>query len=415
MDFKKIIGKSAALLVLSAYFVTSASAAESTESLKKDAAEQLTILQEKQDQKQELEQQIETAANELQGIQSSIASLETEIKEVEAQIVEVKEKINENKDEIVALEESMYARQSLIEERLVAMQQNSRDNVFIDILLNSESIVDMIQKAHSVFVLFGADRDILDTQQADLNQLEEMKAEIEKNEQTLETRQQELASKEANLGALEESQKSALQEVQSKYNTVSSEIELTMAEQTKIEAKIVALETAAKEAALVQAAAEAEKAKAIAVEAKAEAKVTTEEVVKVEETEANDSKVKAEETAKTESSTNSSSSSSQSESKESSQEGSVIYVTSTAYTPAESTTGKTATGFDVWANPNARIIAVDPSVIPLGTKVWVEGYGNAIAADTGGAIVGYKIDVLLPTVGEALNWGRRTVKVIIQS
>lgn len=414
MDFKKIIGKSAALLVLSAYFVTSASAAESTESLKKDAAEQLTILQEKQDQKQELEQQIETAANELQGIQSSIASLETEIKEVEAQIVEVKEKINENKDGIVALEESMYARQSLIEERLVAMQQNSKDNVFIDILLNSESIVDMIQKAHSVFVLFGADRDILDTQQADLNQLEEMKAEIEKNEQTLEIRQQELASKEANLGALEESQKSALQEVQSKYDTVSSEIELTMAEQTKIEAKIVALETAAKEAALVQAAAEAEKAKAIAVEAKAEAKVTTEEVVKVEKTEANDSKVKAEETAKTES-TNSSSSSSQSESKESSQEGSVIYVTSTAYTPAESTTGKTATGFDVWANPNARIIAVDPSVIPLGTKVWVEGYGNAIAADTGGAIVGYKIDVLLPTVGEALNWGRRTVKVIIQS
>ena len=43
-----------------------------------------------------------------------------------------------------------------------------------------------------------------------------------------------------------------------------------------------------------------------------------------------------------------------------------------------------------------KLIAVDPSVIPLGSKVWVEGYGVAIAGDTGGAIKGNKIDVLMP-------------------
>ena len=42
-----------------------------------------------------------------------------------------------------------------------------------------------------------------------------------------------------------------------------------------------------------------------------------------------------------------------------------------------------------------KLIAVDPSVIPLGSRVWVEGYGEAIAADTGGAIKGHKIDVLM--------------------
>ena len=41
-----------------------------------------------------------------------------------------------------------------------------------------------------------------------------------------------------------------------------------------------------------------------------------------------------------------------------------------------------------------KVIAVDPSVIPLGTKVWVEGYGYAVAGDTGGAIKGNKIDVI---------------------
>ena len=57
-----------------------------------------------------------------------------------------------------------------------------------------------------------------------------------------------------------------------------------------------------------------------------------------------------------------------------------------------------------------KLIAVDPSVIPLGTKVWVEGYGEAIAGDTGGAIKGHKIDVLMSSGDQARAWGRKTVK-----
>ena len=50
-------------------------------------------------------------------------------------------------------------------------------------------------------------------------------------------------------------------------------------------------------------------------------------------------------------------------------------------------------------------------MIPLGTKVWVEGYGEAIAADTGGAIKGNKIDIFMPEKSDAINWGRKTVTV----
>jgi 3D (Asp-Asp-Asp) domain-containing protein len=60
-----------------------------------------------------------------------------------------------------------------------------------------------------------------------------------------------------------------------------------------------------------------------------------------------------------------------------------------------------------------KLIAVDPGVIPLGSKVWVEGYGVAIAGDTGGAIIGHKIDVLMPNSAKARQWGRKTVKIII--
>ncbi|UZN00889.1 3D domain-containing protein [Lysinibacillus sp. MHQ-1] len=53
------------------------------------------------------------------------------------------------------------------------------------------------------------------------------------------------------------------------------------------------------------------------------------------------------------------------------------------------------------------MVAVDPSVIKLGSKVWVEGYGTAIAGDTGGAIKGNKIDILVQTDAQARNWGRK--------
>ena len=89
-------------------------------------------------------------------------------------------------------------------------------------------------------------------------------------------------------------------------------------------------------------------------------------------------------------------------------------VTATAYTAyCEGCSGVTAAGIDLKANPDAKVIAVDPSVIPLGTKVYVEGYGYATAADTGGAIKGNKIDVFIPTQSAALSWGKRQVEIQI--
>jgi uncharacterized protein YabE (DUF348 family) len=97
-----------------------------------------------------------------------------------------------------------------------------------------------------------------------------------------------------------------------------------------------------------------------------------------------------------------------------SESGKEIYVTSTAYTASCSgCSGTTATGINLHANPNAKVVAVDPSVIPLGTKVYVEGYGYAVAADTGGAIKGNKIDVFFPSKQSAYQWGRRTVKITV--
>ena len=82
-----------------------------------------------------------------------------------------------------------------------------------------------------------------------------------------------------------------------------------------------------------------------------------------------------------------------------------LTVTSTGY----AIRGRTASGLPTgWG-----IVAVDPSVIPLGTRMTIPGYGEGVAADTGGAVRGATIDLWFPTVAQARAWGRRTVTITL--
>ncbi|UOQ84074.1 peptidoglycan-binding protein [Gracilibacillus salinarum] len=94
--------------------------------------------------------------------------------------------------------------------------------------------------------------------------------------------------------------------------------------------------------------------------------------------------------------------------------GKTLTVESTAYTAScDGCSGVTRMGLDLNKYSDAKVIAVDPSVIPLGSIVKVEGYGVAIAADIGSAINGNKIDVFIPNPDDAMQWGRKDVSVTI--
>jgi 3D (Asp-Asp-Asp) domain-containing protein len=71
--------------------------------------------------------------------------------------------------------------------------------------------------------------------------------------------------------------------------------------------------------------------------------------------------------------------------------------------------GSTATG----APTGPGVVAVDPGVIPLGTRMTIPGYGEGVAADTGGAVRGASIDLWFPTLAQARAWGRRTVTITL--
>jgi 3D (Asp-Asp-Asp) domain-containing protein/peptidoglycan hydrolase CwlO-like protein len=85
--------------------------------------------------------------------------------------------------------------------------------------------------------------------------------------------------------------------------------------------------------------------------------------------------------------------------------GRTLTVTATGY----AMNGRTATG----APTGWGIVAVDPSVIPLGTQMTIPGYGSGVAADTGSAVQGSTIDLWFPSVAQARAWGRRTVTITL--
>ena len=90
--------------------------------------------------------------------------------------------------------------------------------------------------------------------------------------------------------------------------------------------------------------------------------------------------------------------------------GRSVYVSATAYSAYDPGNGnRTATGTPV----RHGVIAVDPSVIPLGTRVFIPGYGEAVAEDIGYAINGNRIDVAFDTHAEALMFGRQDLEIFI--
>lgn len=87
-----------------------------------------------------------------------------------------------------------------------------------------------------------------------------------------------------------------------------------------------------------------------------------------------------------------------------------ISMEATAYTKYDAgCTAYTYSGNDL----KRGLVAVDPTVIPLGTKLYIPGYGYAIADDIGGAIKGHKIDLSMDTLDEAFTFGRRQITVYI--
>lgn len=320
-------------------------------------------LQQQAQEKQAVNNDITNIQKEMESLFTYISNNKADMAKTQVKIDDAQQQIEQKKEEIVTLEDKMLNRKAVMKKRLVALQHDDNLSIVMKVLLDSKSIDDFLQRASAVTALFNADKDILNAQQDDLEQIEKDKKVIDEQEAALQEQQKVLAEQQTELAQNLQKRQATLATLQQKYDQIAQKMAATEKEKAGIETEIKAAQER-----LLREQAEARKRAAAA---------------------SGSTTVAAAPGA-----------------------GDEMYVTATAYTP-NSSGSITALGYNIKKNPNMKLIAVDPNVIPLGSKVWVEGYGVAVAGDTGGAINGHKIDVLMATDSAAIRWGVRTVKIVI--
>lgn len=381
-------------------------------------AESLDVLDQ---QEQQVTKESETISAEVQLALTDVNQTYAKVEKIKSQISENETELADTKQQITDKEATIAKRKAVMAERLRNLQMSDATDSKLELLLNADSIQDFVNSVYAISVMQSSEKATVESLNKDVNQLETLKAKAEATQATLEANQASLETQAATLHTKVKNLQTQLAEKQGVLQSIANSKAVETA-RLKAESERAAKEKAEQEAA-EKAAAEAakkEQEKQAQAATKATSEATTESKTSSSQT-TNSSTSSTTQATSSSSSTSTSTTSSSSEqttqssttsSTSTSSSNKVLYMQSTAYSYSETGYSITASGLDLRQNPMA--VAVDTSVIPLGTMVEVEGYGIAIAADTGGAIKGNIIDVHFNTVEQCRQWGRRyNVKVTI--
>lgn len=382
-------------------------------------AESLDVLDQ---QEQQVTKESETISAEVQLALTDVNQTYAKVEKIKSQISENETELADTKQQITDKEATIAKRKAVMAERLRNLQMSDATDSKLELLLNADSIQDFVNSVYAISVMQSSEKATVESLNKDVNQLETLKAKAEATQETLEANQASLETQAATLHTKVKNLQKQLAEKQDVLQSIANSKAVETA-RLKAESERAAKEKAEQEAA-EKAAAEAAK-KEQEKQAQATTKTTSEATTesKTSNSQTTNSSTSGSSTQATSSSSSTSTSTTSSSSEQTTQSSTtsststsssnkVLYMQSTAYSYSETGYSITASGLDLRQNPMA--VAVDKSVIPLGTMVEVEGYGIAIAADTGGAIKGNIIDVHFNTVEQCRQWGRRyNVKVTI--
>ena len=358
--------------------------------------------------------------NEVISLNSQVSKLNNEIEDLNAKLEDNKakmkdteENLKETESKVSTLKTEIDEKQSVLGKRMRAMYKSKDSMNPVVFLLKSEDLSDLITRIDALARVTALDKNLiqsLDEQKDSLNsdikklerdkaELKELKASTEESLKTLDSKKIEEQKKidelnkqkEAVLEVIKENEMSLISHSVSVINSSSSISEIESAVSTLNQLIPQLNIDSVKEAAnnSVQAAKN-----------------------KIESLKAEEAK-KAEEAAKNNAANSSNTTSSNNSSSQPSSDGKykkTLSMEATAYSGGT----LTAMGLKPVRDPGGiSTIAVDPSVIPLGSKVYIPGYGYAIASDTGGVIKGNIIDLYMNSHDECISWGRRQVTLQI--
>lgn len=348
-----------------------------------------------------IQQESQAISLEVQNALEKVNEAYQAVESLKGKIAENQTVLEETQEQIADTKETIARRKEMVAERLRYLQVNSVVENKFTYLLESSSLQELVTNLYAITMLQNAEKEAIESLDADTKKLQSLEQEAQATQAALANDQENLTAEAQTLDAQVLGLKEQLANNQSALASIaqSKEVEL---------ARIAAEEARAKEEAK-----EREEAARLAAEKEKQAAQKENEANNQIETPAKpadkpntEQPVQPTPPKEPTPPTNNNDNSSNSGNK-------VLYMESTAYSYKEAGSSFfTAMGVDLRVNP--RVVAVDPSVIPLGTIVEVEGYGIALAADTGGAIKGNILDVHLDSVEACRVWGRKfNVKVTI--
>ncbi|EOI57101.1 3D domain-containing protein [Enterococcus gilvus] len=373
------------------------------------------------DQKESaIARQSDKISGELQIALSDVNEKYQEVNDIRTKIRQNEATLEKTKSEIVETEKKIEQRKEAIAERMKAAQVSGMTDRSISALLESKDLGEFLNRAFAMSVIQNAEKTKVASLGEAKDTLSELKTTQEKTQAQLKKDSQSLESETAKLDDKMAYLKQELADNKTSLEKISQDKEVEKARQAAEKAQKEKAEKEAKEVAAAKAA-ETEKAEknAQAAAAQAQEKAKVEATTKAAQASTEASKASAPASSAQVSTTQTSEQPKPEPAKPAAPStpttsGRTMQMESTGYSCAESVnTFFTAMGIDLRQNP--QVVAVDPSVIPLGSMVEVSGYGIAIAGDTGGAIKGNIIDCHFPTVEQCIQWGRRSVTVTVIS
>ncbi len=309
-----------------------------------------------ENQSQQLDQNYRQALTDLVSVDSKVNHYSSEIGSVQQRQVQVEAEVQAQQSRLAQVKQELADRQAVLAQRLRGTYKSDNSN-YLGVVMDSENFSEFLNRVDAINKIAESDQQLI-------NSINDAKKSVEDNLGSLSANEQELNSLVQNLSSARQGLVTARQQQQSVVDTIQGRKQANDAQLAQLQSQAASIEAKMSQQQAQAAAAASNAAGNAAGDGGSAA--------------GNYSPPPA--------------------------TGASITVVATAYCMA----GSTATGMP--AGPG--IIAVDPNVIPLGSRVHVSGYGDAIAADTGGAIVGNRIDVWLPC-SQAYAWGTRTVTVTI--
>lgn len=401
MKHKKRIGK-ILMAVLASSFVLSISQVQGAT---------LDSLNKQEEQNQNKISDLEVT---ISGKLSSINLKQLEIKDLQAQISATEASQVETAEAIREQKEVIASRKEQLESRLVALQTSNTTTNHILVLIESENFTDFMTRAYIVGQLQSADNEHFEMALAEQQKFEDLEQKLADEIQSVKDAEARISKESVALDA----DMSSLQETLSANKTTLSQLLTEIgSEETRLASETAQAELAKTEAET------AKNAEAISTEAaintetasNAETVVVSVDTPDLSSQESVASASSQETVSQITDSSTASIAPSQpavAEPVATQTQEKTMVVSATAYSRHEAgLSDYTATGINLSVNP--MVIAVDPSVIPLGSLVSVPGYGVAIAGDTGGAISGNKIDLHMEDLAACLAYGRQTLTITI--